>query len=104
MNILSCFENFKNDRICEICAVSCHEQHEYCEKITKLKENIIQPVYSCAYKKEEYDYSERERYWTCMKYGGNCDIRKKCKKQEIENRISEYEKTKEEYIKRINSL
>lgn len=104
MKMLSCFGKFEEDRICEICEITCKKQYEYCKDLKQLENKTYLTNEVCDYKKQGYDYSEREEYLECKKFGGYCEPKNKCKKEEYELACEKYKISKDRYIKEIENL
>ena len=106
MKLMSCFGNFrKGDRTCEMCEIACNKQYENCKELKDAENKVY--VFSdldCPYKYEGFNYSERESYTECKKYGGYCDAETKCKKDEYDKKVKEFNKLKENLIKGIENL
>ncbi|WP_312286872.1 hypothetical protein [Terrisporobacter sp.] len=106
MKIMSCFGKSysKKDRLCEMCEISCSKQCEYCKELIKLKHDLNISSYGCEYKKEEYRYSERDYYYICDKFGGYCEPKEKCKKDEFNKNKSFLERENERMLKELGDL
>lgn len=106
MKIMSCFGKSysKKDRICEMCEIACSKQNEYCKELIKLKSDLNVGSYACGYKEETYSYSEREYYYVCCKFGGDCEPSEKCQKHEFEKNKSILKSEKERMLKEISDL
>lgn len=106
MKIMSCFGEScsKKDRICEMCEIACSKQNEYCKELIKLKNDLDGNSYGCVYKKEEYSYSERQYYYACNKFGGDCEPSEKCQKHEVDKNKCILESEKEKMLKELNNL
>ena len=58
----------------------------------------------CSYKYEEFDYSERDSFIKCRKYGGYCNPKTKCRKDEYDKKVKEFNNLKENLRKGIENL
>lgn len=106
MKIMSCFGKSysKKDRICEMCEIACSKQNEYCKELIKLKNNLRMSSYNCEHKEEEYLYSEREYYYVCNKFGGDCKPSEKCQKHEVDKNKCILESKKERMLNELSDL
>lgn len=104
MKLMSCFDKFQSDRVCELCGITNAKQHDYCEKLMLLKEKIIKLsfVKNCKFKTDAYE--EYEHYYECSRFNNNCAPEKNCLKEKYNQALQEYDIIKEKYIKIIEGL
>jgi hypothetical protein len=79
--MMSCYENFKNDRTCELCRIANSNEYNQCKSVfdesVRINKKLNEIERNCPYRKDAYgDY---EKYDGCYKDGEFPNNQKQCK-------------------------
>lgn len=104
MDIMKCFDNYQDDRICDLCDKTNNIQYRYCKNLMKLQKNIykLEFVSDCPHQTEAYD--DWQRYYKCKLYNEDCCPRELCMKDKYDDAVKTYDIMKERYISLIKDI
>jgi len=94
---MKCFENFKNDRLCDLCKRLDENYYQSCVDKTKRRKEfetkelekynkLLNDTHNCPHKLQRFDYQDREEWVQCKLSKNTCCPVDDCRDPKIKER------------------